>query len=134
MKDKIVKLCRSLFSKKCMSCPKPPKTTVPKTNPKWAPKDKVTHTGQKWDDDDYRLCRFVNHPKIVNPNFPLPFVCTVNNKAIYTTLRIVYCDGEGTHPRIFINMDKPHSIGYCSYCHKLFANSVKSKFTGTYCD
>ncbi|XP_059048879.1 NADH dehydrogenase [ubiquinone] iron-sulfur protein 6, mitochondrial [Achroia grisella] len=78
--------------------------------------DTVTHTGQKWDSDDYRLVRFTNAPKQVNPSWAINLIAEVPPKEV--TERVVWCDGgsgpEG-HPRVYINLDKPgdHSCGYC---------------------
>ncbi|XP_035446663.1 probable NADH dehydrogenase [ubiquinone] iron-sulfur protein 6, mitochondrial [Spodoptera frugiperda] len=78
--------------------------------------DATTHTGQKWESDDYRLARFMNAPKQVNPNWAVNLIAEVPPKQV--TERVVWCDGgsgpEG-HPRVFINLDKPgdHSCGYC---------------------
>ncbi|CAB3231118.1 unnamed protein product [Arctia plantaginis] len=78
--------------------------------------DVVTHTGQKWDSDDYRMVRFMNSPKQVNKNWAVKLIAQVPPKQV--TARVVWCDGgsgaEG-HPRVYINLDKPgnHSCGYC---------------------
>ncbi|XP_013133524.1 PREDICTED: probable NADH dehydrogenase [ubiquinone] iron-sulfur protein 6, mitochondrial [Papilio polytes] len=78
--------------------------------------DICTHTGQKWDSDDYRLARFMNAPKHVNQNWAVKLISEVPPKEV--TERVVWCDGgsgpEG-HPRVYINLDKPgdHSCGYC---------------------
>ncbi|KPI93853.1 PREDICTED: NADH dehydrogenase [ubiquinone] iron-sulfur protein 6, mitochondrial [Papilio xuthus] len=78
--------------------------------------DVCTHTGQKWDSDDYRLARFMNAPKHVNQNWAVKLIAEVPPKEV--TERVIWCDGgsgpEG-HPRVYINLDKPgdHSCGYC---------------------
>ncbi|XP_049865584.1 probable NADH dehydrogenase [ubiquinone] iron-sulfur protein 6, mitochondrial [Pectinophora gossypiella] len=78
--------------------------------------DVVTHTGQQWEPNDYRLVRFMNAPKQVNPNWSVNLIAAVPPKE--TTKRVVWCDGgdgpEG-HPRVYINLDKPgdHACGYC---------------------
>ncbi|EFA04681.1 NADH dehydrogenase [ubiquinone] iron-sulfur protein 6, mitochondrial [Tribolium castaneum] len=82
----------------------------------WVPQEKVTHTGQKWEPDDYRLSRFVGRPKHVNPNFAIDLIAEVPPKACKE--RVVWCDGGGGptgHPKVYINLDKPgnHSCGYC---------------------
>ncbi|XP_044751432.1 probable NADH dehydrogenase [ubiquinone] iron-sulfur protein 6, mitochondrial [Coccinella septempunctata] len=78
--------------------------------------DQVTHTGQKWDKDDYRMVRFINSPKQVNPNIAMKLIAEVPPKKVQS--RVVSCDGGGGptgHPQVFINLDKPgnHSCGYC---------------------
>ncbi|KAI5641530.1 zinc-finger domain-containing protein [Phthorimaea operculella] len=80
------------------------------------PSDIVTHTGQKWEKDDYRLVRFMNSPKQVNPNWAIKLIAEVPPKEV--SQRVVWCDGGGGpegHPRVYINLDKPgnHSCGYC---------------------
>ncbi|ENN72902.1 probable NADH dehydrogenase [ubiquinone] iron-sulfur protein 6, mitochondrial [Dendroctonus ponderosae] len=80
------------------------------------PQDQETHTGQKFDPKDYRLARFVDRPKNVNPNFSIKLIEEAPPKSCKD--RVVFCDGgsgpEG-HPRVYINLDKPgnHSCGYC---------------------
>ncbi|CAG9863158.1 unnamed protein product [Phyllotreta striolata] len=82
----------------------------------WVPQEKETHTGQKWDKDDYRLSRFVNRPKHVNPNFAIKLIDKV--APIPKKERVVWCDGGSGptgHPKVYINLDKPgnHTCGYC---------------------
>ncbi|CAH1635117.1 unnamed protein product [Spodoptera littoralis] len=85
--------------------------------------DVVTHTGQKWDCRDYRMCRFMHSPKLVNPNWPVKLVAAIPPKKI--SGRIVWCDGgsgaEG-HPRVYINLDKP-GPQYCMYCSAGFVKA-----------
>ncbi|XP_015603980.1 NADH dehydrogenase [ubiquinone] iron-sulfur protein 6, mitochondrial [Cephus cinctus] len=91
-------------------------TTLVRGTASGEPVDKVTHTGQKWDDDDPRLVRFVDRQKLVNPNWAINLIAEVPpNKA---KDRVVYCNGGGGplgHPKVYINLDKPgnHSCGYC---------------------
>ncbi|KAF2878856.1 hypothetical protein ILUMI_27320 [Ignelater luminosus] len=78
--------------------------------------DTVTHTGQKWDKDDYRLVRFTDKPKQVNPSFAINLIDEVPPKPCKE--RVVWCDGGGGpigHPKVYINLDKPgnHACGYC---------------------
>lgn len=80
------------------------------------PEDQVTHTGQKWDKDDYRMVRFINSPKNVNKNIAMELIAEEPPKKVKS--RVVACDGGGGptgHPQVFINLDKPgnHSCGYC---------------------
>ncbi|XP_050048359.1 NADH dehydrogenase [ubiquinone] iron-sulfur protein 6, mitochondrial [Dermacentor andersoni] len=80
------------------------------------PKDPITHTGQHWDKDDYRLARFLDTPKQINPNFAIKLIAEVPPKAVST--RTTWCDGGSGalgHPRVFINLDAPgnHTCGYC---------------------
>ncbi|XP_055545066.1 NADH dehydrogenase [ubiquinone] iron-sulfur protein 6, mitochondrial [Wyeomyia smithii] len=80
-------------------------------------KDEITHTGQFYDEKDYRNARFVNATKVVNANWAIKLVD--ETPIIESTQRVVYCDG-GTvaalgHPKVYINLDKPgaHACGYC---------------------
>ncbi|KAG5884757.1 hypothetical protein JTB14_029238 [Gonioctena quinquepunctata] len=106
----LVKISQKLLSKKqlpaigvrCMS--------------DWVPKEKETHTGQKWEEGDYRLSRFIDRPKHVNPNFAIDLIAEVPPKACKE--RVVSCDGGSGptgHPKVYINLDQPgnHSCGYC---------------------
>ncbi|XP_029662206.1 NADH dehydrogenase [ubiquinone] iron-sulfur protein 6, mitochondrial-like [Formica exsecta] len=76
----------------------------------------VTHTGQVFEKDDYRLVRFVDRPKEVNENWAIKLINEVPPSP--KKERIVACDGGGGplgHPKVYINLDKPgnHSCGYC---------------------
>ncbi|XP_055595924.1 NADH dehydrogenase [ubiquinone] iron-sulfur protein 6, mitochondrial-like [Uranotaenia lowii] len=80
-------------------------------------KDEITHTGQYYDDKDYRNARFVNADKVVNQNWAIKLVDEA--PIIESTARVVYCDGGIEpalgHPKVYINLDKPgaHICGYC---------------------
>ncbi|EDV31783.1 uncharacterized protein Dana_GF15523 [Drosophila ananassae] len=78
--------------------------------------EKVTHTGQVFDKDDYRNVRFTNATRYVNENWGIKLIEEVPPKEC--TERVVFCDGgDGPlgHPKVYINLDKPgnHSCGYC---------------------
>jgi uncharacterized Zn-finger protein len=78
--------------------------------------DEVTHTGQAWDNSDYRLARFEYRDKQVNPNVAAHLVAEI--KPVQVASRVVACDGGGGalgHPKVYINLDKPgnHICGYC---------------------
>ncbi|KAI1299982.1 NADH dehydrogenase [ubiquinone] iron-sulfur protein 6, mitochondrial [Halotydeus destructor] len=82
----------------------------------WDLKDTKTHTGQKFDEDDFRLTRFVGKIKEVNTRFAIDLIAEVPPKAVKA--RKIHCDGgDGPlgHPRVFINLDQPgdHACGYC---------------------
>ncbi|XP_067011254.1 NADH dehydrogenase [ubiquinone] iron-sulfur protein 6, mitochondrial [Anabrus simplex] len=82
----------------------------------WVPVEKKTHTGQAWKENDYRLVRFIDRPKHVNPNFAIDLIAAV--PPAQRKERVVWCDGGGGptgHPKVYINLDKPgnHSCGYC---------------------
>ncbi|XP_051173351.1 NADH dehydrogenase [ubiquinone] iron-sulfur protein 6, mitochondrial [Leptopilina boulardi] len=81
------------------------------------PEDVVTHTGQKFDADDYRMVRFTGlEGKEINNKWAIKLIEDVPPMARED--RIVACDGGGGplgHPKVYINLDKPgnHSCGYC---------------------
>uniref|UniRef100_A0A1B6FLE8 Zinc finger CHCC-type domain-containing protein n=1 Tax=Cuerna arida TaxID=1464854 RepID=A0A1B6FLE8_9HEMI len=86
------------------------------TEQSWIPDDPVTHTGQKYEENDYRLARYVERKKHVNTNFAIDLIAAVPPKP--EKARIVWCDGGGGplgHPKVYINLDKPgdHTCGYC---------------------
>ncbi|XP_003701090.1 NADH dehydrogenase (ubiquinone) 13 kDa A subunit [Megachile rotundata] len=82
----------------------------------WEPPNKVTHTGQLYDKNDYRNVRFLNRQKEVNDNWAIKLIAEVPPASAKD--RIVACDGGGGplgHPKVYINLDKPgnHTCGYC---------------------
>jgi len=82
----------------------------------YATADKMTHTGQQWDSNDYRLARFTDRQKEVNEKFAIDLVDEEPPKEIQA--RHVWCDGGGGalgHPKVYINLDQdgPHACGYC---------------------
>lgn len=60
---------------------------------------------QKWENDDYRLARFMHAPKQVNEQWAAKLIAAVPPKEV--DKRVVWCDGgsgpEG-HPRVYINL------------------------------
>ncbi|XP_046445645.1 NADH dehydrogenase [ubiquinone] iron-sulfur protein 6, mitochondrial-like [Daphnia pulex] len=93
-----------------------PFSTAPKVLKEAAAADLPTHTGQKWDESDFRLARFENASKQVNTRFAIDLIAQVPPKE--TKSRIVSCNGGGGplgHPQVYINLDKPgnHTCGYC---------------------
>ncbi|ELU16374.1 hypothetical protein CAPTEDRAFT_227786 [Capitella teleta] len=76
--------------------------------------EKTTHTGQKFDEDDYRKARFLNKSKHVNPNFAVDLIA--EDPVVLCTKRVVPSNSGGAlgHPKVYINLDKPgiHSCGY----------------------
>jgi len=78
--------------------------------------DLKTHTGQKWDSDDYRLIRFTNVPKLVNQRQAIDLINEVPPIPVEGSQ--TFCDGGGGplgHPKVFINVDKPGNQA-CGYC------------------
>ncbi|XP_049623907.1 NADH dehydrogenase [ubiquinone] iron-sulfur protein 6, mitochondrial [Suncus etruscus] len=79
--------------------------------------EKVTHTGQAYDGQDYRKIRFVGRQKEVNENFAIDLIAEQPVSEVGS--RVVSCDGGGGalgHPRVFINLDKETKTGTCGYC------------------
>nr|CAD7571122.1 unnamed protein product [Timema californicum] len=71
---------------------------------------------QQWEEDDYRLARFIDRPKQINTQFAIDLIAAVPPTP--SKERVICCDGGGGptgHPKVFINLDKPgnHSCGYC---------------------
>ncbi|KYN02471.1 NADH dehydrogenase [ubiquinone] iron-sulfur protein 6, mitochondrial, partial [Cyphomyrmex costatus] len=67
--------------------------------------NQVTHTGQVFEKDDYRLVRFLNRPKEVNKNWAIKLIDEVPSSPKKD--RIVACDGGGGplgHPKVYINL------------------------------
>jgi len=82
----------------------------------WEPKEVETHTGQKWEKNDYRLARYIDKEKQVNQSFAIDLINQAPPKECIKS--VVYCDGGGGplgHPKVYINLDKPgnHACGYC---------------------
>ncbi|CAH0394060.1 unnamed protein product [Bemisia tabaci] len=80
------------------------------------PEDLPTHTGQKYDKNDYRMARFVQGIKHINPSPAIELIHNVPPEP--KPDRIVSCNGGGGplgHPKVYINLDKPgnHTCGYC---------------------
>lgn len=66
---------------------------------------------QKFEENDYRLARFVNKDgKEVNPNWGIKLI--EETPPSCTKDRIVACDGGGGplgHPKVYINLVRNHS-------------------------
>ncbi|XP_015904264.1 NADH dehydrogenase [ubiquinone] iron-sulfur protein 6, mitochondrial [Parasteatoda tepidariorum] len=80
------------------------------------PDTKVTHTGQKFSEDDQRMVRFLNREKQVNPHFAIDLINSIPPKLVKE--RVVACEGGGGplgHPKVYINLDVPgpKACGYC---------------------
>ncbi|KAG8183867.1 hypothetical protein JTE90_005331 [Oedothorax gibbosus] len=76
----------------------------------------VTHTGQKFEEGDSRMVRFINTEKQVNPHFAIDLINSVPPKMVKE--RVTSCDGGGGalgHPKVYINLDQsgPKACGYC---------------------
>merc|ERR1711963_292658 len=73
-----------------------------------------THTGQLYEEDDYRNMRFVDKDKLVNPQWAIDLIAedpvvVVNGKHAWSDS----CGALG-HPKVYINLDKP-KVGICGY-------------------
>ncbi|XP_039252413.1 NADH dehydrogenase [ubiquinone] iron-sulfur protein 6, mitochondrial-like [Styela clava] len=83
--------------------------------------EEITHTGQFFDDDDWRRNRYIDRSKIVNRNWAVEMVNDV--PPIEVESRIAYCEGKDGpdgpaalgHPRVYINLDKGKAQS-CMYC------------------
>nr|XP_026693886.1 NADH dehydrogenase [ubiquinone] iron-sulfur protein 6, mitochondrial-like [Ciona intestinalis] len=72
--------------------------------------DQVTHTGQFFEQDDWRRNRFIDRKKLVNPNWGINLVAEI--PPIEVEGRIAVCDGRESpdhptalgHPRVYINL------------------------------
>ncbi|XP_062866091.1 NADH dehydrogenase [ubiquinone] iron-sulfur protein 6, mitochondrial [Trichomycterus rosablanca] len=87
--------------------------TVPVTNYG----EKITHTGQVYDENDVRRARFVGRQKEVNENFAINLVA--EEPVTDVGVRVISCDGGGGalgHPKVYINLDKTTKVGTCGYC------------------
>ncbi|XP_044514030.1 NADH dehydrogenase [ubiquinone] iron-sulfur protein 6, mitochondrial-like [Gracilinanus agilis] len=79
--------------------------------------EKITHTGQVYDENDYRRIHFVGLQKEVNENCAIDLiaeqpVCKVES-------RVISCDGGGGalgHLKVYVNLDKETKTGTCGYC------------------
>ncbi|KAF4100249.1 NADH dehydrogenase [ubiquinone] iron-sulfur protein 6, mitochondrial [Onychostoma macrolepis] len=79
--------------------------------------EKITHTGQVYDENDVRRARFIVRQKEVNENFAINLVAEEPVTQIES--RVVSCDGGGGalgHPKVYINLDKETKVGTCGYC------------------
>ncbi|XP_068932622.1 NADH dehydrogenase [ubiquinone] iron-sulfur protein 6, mitochondrial isoform X1 [Petaurus breviceps papuanus] len=79
--------------------------------------EKITHTGQVYDEDDYRRIRFVARQKEVNENFAIDLIAEQPVSQVES--RVISCDGGGGalgHPKVYINLDKETKTGTCGYC------------------
>ncbi|GAB1610208.1 NADH dehydrogenase [ubiquinone] iron-sulfur protein 6, mitochondrial-like [Argonauta hians] len=86
--------------------------------------EEVTHTGQKYSEDDYRRVRFVDKEKLVNPNFAIDLVA--DEPVVVVDAKSIWSSGGGAlgHPRVFINLNKPE-IAICGYSGRKF---IQKKF------
>ncbi|XP_032830739.1 NADH dehydrogenase [ubiquinone] iron-sulfur protein 6, mitochondrial [Petromyzon marinus] len=79
--------------------------------------EKVTHTGQVYDEKDYRRVRFVGRQKEINEQFAVDMIAAEPVREVAT--RVTHCDGGGGalgHPRVYINLDNNDKEGVCGYC------------------
>ncbi|KAM6157082.1 NADH dehydrogenase [ubiquinone] iron-sulfur protein 6, mitochondrial isoform 3-T3 [Erethizon dorsatum] len=80
--------------------------------------EKITHTGQVYDDKDYRKIRFVGRQKEVNENFAIDLIA--EQPVSQVGHRVIACDGGGGalgHPKVYINLkqrQEPAATVACS--------------------
>jgi len=83
--------------------------------------DITTHTGQRYDDGDFRLNRFIGgKKKQISQNWAIDLIA--EEPVIPINARSVMCDGqhggipkEQGHPRVWINLDDGQ-VHECMYC------------------
>merc|ERR1711894_566744 len=98
----------------------------------------ITHTGQKFEESDYRKSRFVDRSKLVNTRFAIDLIA--EDPVVVCEQRVVFSDSKGPlgHPRVYINLDKPgvHTCGYSGrkFIHKKFYNEAEHGPSVTYAD
>uniref|UniRef100_A0A663DUA9 NADH:ubiquinone oxidoreductase subunit S6 n=1 Tax=Aquila chrysaetos chrysaetos TaxID=223781 RepID=A0A663DUA9_AQUCH len=66
----------------------------------------VTHTGQVYEEKDYRRVRFVGRQKEVNKNFAIDLIAEQPVSEVES--RVISCDGGGGalgHPKVYINLN-----------------------------
>merc|ERR1712168_113287 len=86
--------------------------------------EQITHTGQKYDEGDWKQVRFVDGRKLVSKNFAQDLVA--EEPIVEVSERVVRCngaDGALGHPKVFINLDKP-GVHVCGYCGRRFMRKV----------
>ncbi|CAD6184455.1 unnamed protein product [Caenorhabditis auriculariae] len=118
---------RSASNNSGITTKSPSAAQVSETNAKF---DELTHTGQAWDQADYRLQRFGISPKQVNPNIAMNLIAQRPPQDCGHE-RSVHCDGGHPalgHPKVYINLDKP-GVHACGYCGNRFYNSHVTKGT-----
>ncbi|XP_028593890.1 NADH dehydrogenase [ubiquinone] iron-sulfur protein 6, mitochondrial [Podarcis muralis] len=79
--------------------------------------EKVTHTGQVFEEADHRRARFSGRQKEVNESFAIDLIAQQPVSEVET--RVISCDGGGGalgHPKVYINLDKDTKTGTCGYC------------------
>merc|ERR1711976_303317 len=81
--------------------------------------DKATHTGQQFQDDDYRKARFIGKEKLVTSKWAIDMVHA--EPVVVCSQRVVFSDSKGAlgHPRVYINLDPPE-IQECNYSGRKF--------------
>ncbi|XP_060593644.1 NADH dehydrogenase [ubiquinone] iron-sulfur protein 6, mitochondrial-like [Ruditapes philippinarum] len=86
--------------------------------------DKVTHTGQVWDKDDFRRARFAGKDKLVNPRFAIDLIA--EDPIVVCERRRVSSNSGGAlgHPKVFINLDRDE-VAVCGYSGQKF---IQKKF------
>merc|ERR1711874_200908 len=86
--------------------------------------DKPTHTGQVWDQDDYRNIRFVGKDKLINPEWAIDLIA--EDPIVVVNASHVWSDSCGAlgHPKVYINLDRPE-VGVCGYSGRKF---IQKKF------
>ncbi|XP_064141357.1 NADH dehydrogenase [ubiquinone] iron-sulfur protein 6, mitochondrial-like [Loxodonta africana] len=74
--------------------------------------EKITHTGQVYEDKDYRQIRFAGRQKEVNENFAIDLIAEQPVSEVES--RVISCDGGGG--ALYMNLDKKTKTGTSGYC------------------
>lgn len=96
----------------------------------------VTHTGQSFDDEDFRALRFTNKAKLVNERFAIDLIA--EDPVVVANKRIVWSHSGGPlgNPKVYINLDSPevHVCGYSGrkFIHKKYYDEKKHGKAITY--
>merc|ERR1712154_71337 len=68
---------------------------------------KETHTGQVWDETDYRNVRFVGKDKLINPNWAVNLIAEDPVVVVNANHAWSHSCGALGHPKVYINLDRP---------------------------
>merc|ERR1711963_1023258 len=79
----------------------------------------ATHTGQVYEENDYRRLRFMDKDKLVNTEWAVNLIA--DDPVVVVNANHVFSDSGGAlgHPKVYINLDKP-KVGVCGYSGRKF--------------
>jgi len=91
---------------------------------------KESHAERTWSEHQARRQDQMKNPRFADIDLkaqplPIPAIDLISREPIIKVqTRVVSCDGGHVglgHPKVFINLDKPGSVGECMYCGTRFA-------------